>query len=399
MSLSLPWGRPRPPVGAGRNRRLPLVAGFLVLTVAPVVSLGALGLRTMQTAGSNAPGDLLPLLMATVIGVTVLLIVAAALVARSLRRRDLAEAEVKRSAERFESVIQSVGHALLLIDAYGVIEEANVMAAQLLAKGGERLRGHRLGEWVLPNDRESLARHLAECTAPGRCRVDGSESCEMLLSLPNGSTSAVAFTLSQAGHGERPPIVCVLRDVSAEHKTRRVLQKAALTDPLTGLANRRCFEDRLEHALEIAARQSQPCSLMSMDMDGFKQVNDDLGHQAGDALLVAVSQRLRSALRQSDTIARLGGDEFAVIALDVDTAGASVLASKVMAAMAAPVEVGGTMVTPRLSIGIASFPQHAADPTALVAASDRALYAAKRDGRGRVSTAGAPALVPAPATG
>ncbi|MFI5266758.1 MAG: GAF domain-containing protein [Chloroflexota bacterium] len=161
------------------------------------------------------------------------------------------------------------------------------------------------------------------------------------------------------------------------------LAQQALYDELTELPNRRLFQDRLEQAILGARRDGRPIALLLMDLDRFKEVNDTLGHQAGDVLLREIAFRLRSALRTSDTVARLGGDEFAVVLTSMrDSASASVAASKLLAALAEPIALRGQPLQVAGSIGIALSPEHGDDPETLLRHADVAMYVAKRTGGG-----------------
>jgi len=161
------------------------------------------------------------------------------------------------------------------------------------------------------------------------------------------------------------------------------LAQQALYDELTELPNRRLFQDRLEQAMLVAQRTGHPIALLLMDLDRFKEVNDTLGHQAGDVLLRDISQRLRRSLRSSDTVARLGGDEFAVVLTSMhEPAGAAVAANKLLAAIGEPAVIKGQPIHASASIGIAFYPEHGQDPETLLRHADVAMYVAKRTGGG-----------------
>jgi diguanylate cyclase (GGDEF)-like protein len=155
-------------------------------------------------------------------------------------------------------------------------------------------------------------------------------------------------------------------------------------DPLTDLPNRWLFNDRLDQALRRGQRQGEMVALHYFDLDDFKAVNDSFGHLAGDRLLVAVAQRLRTCVRDSDTLARIGGDEFAVVQSGVsDRTGAALLAERMLAALGAPLVIDGHALRVSASIGIALYPDHAASPEQLHQAADQALYRAKAAGPAR----------------
>jgi len=156
------------------------------------------------------------------------------------------------------------------------------------------------------------------------------------------------------------------------------MQALAMTDALTGLPNRTLLHDRLRHALAAAQRERTPLALLLMDLDRFKEVNDTLGHHYGDILLRQVGDRVRTALRASDTIARLGGDEFAMILPATDADGAATVSGSILSALEPPVIVDGHALDIRASIGVAVFPRHGDDAPALLRRADVAMYMAKR---------------------
>lgn len=155
-------------------------------------------------------------------------------------------------------------------------------------------------------------------------------------------------------------------------------------DPLTDLPNRWLFNDRLDQALRRAQRQGEVVALHYFDLDEFKAVNDSFGHLTGDRLLVAVAQRLRTCVRDSDTLARIGGDEFAIVQSGVsDRAGAVLLAERMLAALGTPLAIDGHTLHVSASIGIALYPDHGDVPEQLHYAADQALYRAKAAGPAR----------------
>ncbi|HYE52612.1 MAG TPA: diguanylate cyclase [Azospirillaceae bacterium] len=181
-----------------------------------------------------------------------------------------------------------------------------------------------------------------------------------------------------------------------EQRTRELteshlrLERIAFEDPLTGLPNRRMFNDAFARLLAAAARRGEPLGLVLVDVDRFKQVNDTYGHDAGDALLVEVARRLQAAMRGTDIVARLGGDEFAVLLPDVGE-GADAIGSRLMAATVGPVVLPGGTVRMGFSVGIAVYPADADGTETLYKAADVALYQAKQAGRGTWRRAGEPA--------
>lgn len=165
-------------------------------------------------------------------------------------------------------------------------------------------------------------------------------------------------------------------------RNRQQLEHLARFDHLTGLANRTMFRDRLDHAVASAGRSGEHVALMFVDLDKFKDVNDQLGHDAGDRLLVEIGRRLQGVARRTDTVARIGGDEFTVLLEHLDSPdGAATAAQKILDALSAPIELGGRHVVVSGSIGIAMYPDDARTVDELLRHADTAMYEAKASGK------------------
>lgn len=163
------------------------------------------------------------------------------------------------------------------------------------------------------------------------------------------------------------------------------LQQTLMFDDLTGLPNRRLLIDRLSHSLAKGWRENRKVALLYVDLDGFKLVNDGLGHNVGDALLGQVAQRMKARFRQSDTLARIGGDEFTLLLENIQSAeDADTVARGALELMRAPFEVDGHSIRMTASIGISLFPDHAQEGGQLLRQADCAMFAAKRNGKNRV---------------
>lgn len=227
-----------------------------------------------------------------------------------------------------------------------------------------------------------------------------------------GAALAQSLTGAQLGRGEELVVALVISMVMARQymtvqenvrlaaslaSREAELRHLAFRDPLTGLANRALFIDRLDHAMALHARDLRPVSLVFIDLDGFKLINDTLGHAAGDDLLVRVAERLTGALRGGDTVARLGGDEFAVLLED----GGDVAdgATRIGAALSTPFVVGGVTLPVSASVGVCALNPSDAPVSAdeLLARADAAMYAAKRAGGGRVARHPNGSAIPVPA--
>ncbi|OHC68922.1 MAG: hypothetical protein A2045_17590 [Rhodocyclales bacterium GWA2_65_20] len=177
--------------------------------------------------------------------------------------------------------------------------------------------------------------------------------------------------------------VGVFNDITELRRKDEHIRHLAFHDPLTGLPNRALLRDRLEHSIAFAGREKHRLGLMFIDLDGFKAVNDSLGHDVGDSLLKEVADRLNQCVRQSDTVARIGGDEFVILLEHAhDLADYASLARKAIAALLQPVKVDGQTIQIGASIGIACFPDDGGNFRELMQSADDAMYEAKSAGRG-----------------
>ncbi|NBJ12582.1 bifunctional diguanylate cyclase/phosphodiesterase [Microvirga arsenatis] len=233
-------------------------------------------------------------------------------------------------------------------------------------------------ERVHPEDR-GLRQHFAQ-----QAKAQGSYASEFRYILPSGK---VIWLGSRAELASPNRLVGVTFDITERRVAEEEIWRTANHDSLTGLPNRGLFHQRLEQALADAKRQQSRVNLLLIDLDDFKDVNDTLGHDAGDALLKETAARLSAMIRSCDTVARLGGDEFAILVLDPYTLqDAADLAGRLVARLREPFTYKKRVVSSRASIGVAAFPEHHFEPAELMKNADIALYRAKAQGRNRVLT-------------
>lgn len=206
----------------------------------------------------------------------------------------------------------------------------------------------------------------------------------------DGSHFAERITIAMVPDADGRPhhYIAVFADITRASEQRRLLEQRSNFDPLTGLPNRLLLQERLTRAL--GRGEQAPVALAFIDLDGFKAVNDQLGHFAGDQLLVTMAQRLQGALRDSDTLARFGGDEFVAVLPDVqDHAMLAARIDRLMAAARAPILIEQQQLRLSASIGVALSPRDGSDPEQLIRKADEAMYRAKRSGRNCVCASGA----------
>ena len=203
----------------------------------------------------------------------------------------------------------------------------------------------------------------------------------------NGDVFPALLTISAVcdDHGLVRQYVALLLDITEIKDNEYKLQRMAHYDPLTQLPNRSLLSDRLQQAMALATRNSQRIAVCYLDIDGFKSVNDNYGHDVGDQLLITLAERLRQALRASDTLARIGGDEFVAVLADCpDGASSASTFGRLIQTACLPIQIGDVEIKVSASLGIAFFPQDAlANADQLLRQADQAMYQAKSSGKNR----------------
>jgi diguanylate cyclase (GGDEF)-like protein/PAS domain S-box-containing protein len=353
--------------------------GLGLLPYASVVALYGFLLASAGSAwGTRAAGVLL-----SAVTVTALVLARQYVATRELVRlqRERGARDAVRATEaRFRSFVQHSSDVIVLLDVEGTIRYVSPSVTRALGHEPDALLGRPLVSLVHDDDLEVAGSAVAKAVAsagfsgPAVVRV-GSARGEWR-TMECVATNLVA---DPAVGG----IVVNARDVTERATLQEQLLHQAYHDPLTGLANRALFRDRVAQALARLGRRRQSVSVLFLDLDDFKTVNDSLGHAAGDRLLSAVAERLLNATRGCDTVARLGGDEFAVLIehglADED---ALVVADRIARALRAPVALDATELVAGVSIGLArARPQDG--PEELLRNADVAMYRAKTAGKGR----------------
>ncbi|HWE38256.1 MAG TPA: sensor domain-containing diguanylate cyclase [Isosphaeraceae bacterium] len=281
-------------------------------------------------------------------------------VARDVSERKRAEEALSESERRYRLLFECNPHPMWVVDAEtGSFLDSNLAAIRCYGYSREELAAMTLDEIVVDVE-PGEARHR---------RKDGTIIDVEIVSHP----------LQLRGRSAR---LFLATDVTERRRAERQLVYQARHDPLTGLLNRAAFHDRLGLLADSARGSGAPLALLVIDLDGFKAVNDNLGHHGGDLVLRDVARRFRGGLREPVDLGRLGGDEFAALLPGCDTSGAVPAAARLLEALREPFRIEGREAAVGASIGIATFPVHGDDPDRLLRRADAAMYAAKRSGGG-----------------
>ncbi|HET9795394.1 MAG TPA: diguanylate cyclase [Thermoanaerobaculia bacterium] len=298
-----------------------------------------------------------------------------------LERKREVDRQLREQETRFRALIEHSSDAIALLSADGEVLYASPSTARVLGRRGRGLVGGRWLDQMHPDDAAAAADFFAAVLADRgrpatietrlRARRKGERWIEMTMTNLLGEPSVGA-------------VVVNYRDVTERRRAIDELEYRAFHDELTGLPNRALFLDRLTQAIALARRDGRKLAVMFIDLDRLKGVNDTLGHSAGDAVIRAVTERLRGCVREADTLARVGGDEFTLLIPEItDEADAVTVAAKTLASVAEPFPIRGREVAITTSIGIGFYPRDGGDPESLMACADRALYRAKETGRNR----------------
>jgi len=295
---------------------------------------------------------------------------------RDSTERRSAEAALRMSEQRNRSIVETAADAIISVDPYGMIQSFNRSAEVIFATRAVDAIGEYYGRF-LPEDSLEIVRSALEYGGV-------SPQIDTIATRASGERFAAQVAVSDVLVGETHFYTAVVRDISAQRAMEQALRIAAAFDELTGLPNRRTLLDRAEDAIEQARRTDDVVGMVFVDLDRFKLVNDGLGHDAGDQLLVCVADRIAHAVRSKDVVARLGSDEFVVLcpsASDLDAIKA--VALRIVEALTGAFLISGDEVFIGASIGI-SVSTGEESPIELLRFADTAMYRAKADASSQV---------------
>ncbi|MBP6941163.1 MAG: diguanylate cyclase [Syntrophorhabdaceae bacterium] len=299
---------------------------------------------------------------------------------RAMERIHRTEKRLRESEERYRIAIEcsNDGVAIIKNDCYRYVNQRFVKMFGF-ADAGE-VTGEHVNCIAHPDDREKMAGEIGDWERA----LQEPRLYEFKGVRKDGAVLYIEASITHMTYDGELVVLALLRDVTERKQAEETIRELAYYDALTGLPNRILLHDRLTVALSQAQRTGRNLAVMMLDLDKFKEVNDTLGHAAGDILLKAVADRLTCALRKHDTVSRLGGDEFIIVIPEViNKDDLSMLARKILDVVRAPLAIDEHNVAVGSSIGIALYPDDGTDIETLMQRADAAMYAAKQSGRNR----------------
>ncbi|MBB5869640.1 diguanylate cyclase (GGDEF)-like protein/PAS domain S-box-containing protein [Allocatelliglobosispora scoriae] len=307
---------------------------------------------------------------------------AALVVVRDITGRRAAEKAVRDAEHRLQAAFRQAPTAMLIVDRHGTVIAANPALGRLIGRDHDELLGQACWQIVAAADRDVVRERWTSLIADDAQTHDGEFRYQR-------ADSSIGWVYARAASlGDDHAYVIHLTDVTASTLARQHLARRATRDSLTGLPNRSVILDRLHGHSAVSP---QPVALLFLDLDGFKQINDQHGHHVGDAVLTIIGRRLQSVVADTDIVGRLGGDEFAVIITGSESAArADAVAERIQAVIAEPILVSGMSLRIGVSIGVAHSTTES-HPAQLLSSADAAMYRAK------AATARQPTTDPAPA--
>jgi diguanylate cyclase (GGDEF)-like protein/PAS domain S-box-containing protein len=308
-------------------------------------------------------------------------------VSLAVQGASLAEDLHRRQSEaRFRSLVAHSSDLITVLDAHGRVTYQSPSVERILGYRADQIEGREFAELLGESDRPRLHQIIA---GVGEAYVGGGTETHIIeCTLRHRDGTWLQFEVQHTDLLQDEHVRGIVlngRDVSERKAFEDQLAHQAFHDPVTNLANRALFADRVQHSIMRTLRGGPAIGVMFIDLDDFKTVNDSLGHAAGDVVLQEVARRLQSAVRPADTVARFGGDEFAVLLDGInDSADAADVAGRILRALELQFDLEGTQVYPRASVGIclADHDLESADAEELLRNADVAMYMAKRDSKG-----------------
>jgi diguanylate cyclase (GGDEF)-like protein/PAS domain S-box-containing protein len=305
------------------------------------------------------------------------------IIGRDVTARTLAEESLLRVQQRLELHLQQLPVAVISWDIEGRVTEWNPAAERMFGYTRDEVIGKPATSLIEAGgeEPEALAFALVDDDTGEPFRVTSENRTK------SGATVICQWSVvpMHDAAGAMTGVITIAENVSERERSRR-LEEVAYKDPITGMPNRRLFDDRLATAVEETRRKSDSFAVLYVDLDDFKSINDRHGHHVGDAVLSAVGLRLRVCVRDTDVVARLGGDEFGVLLSSLDSVGyAEEVAERILDSLRRPLQALDMTFEAAASIGISTFPDDGPDAATLLRKADAAMYRAKQKGKSTYS--------------
>jgi diguanylate cyclase (GGDEF)-like protein/PAS domain S-box-containing protein len=290
--------------------------------------------------------------------------------------------DLEKSQNQLQSIISNVMDGIITINESGEVQGFNPAAELIFGYSQQEIVGKNVSMLMPEPDRSAHGDYLKRYLHTGEGKILGVRGREVTAIRKNGEAFPMELSASEMMLGGSRYFIGIVRDITERKQAEQKIAHLAHFDYLTDLPNRAYLLNVLNHSIALSKRDKLRMAVLFVDLDGFKRVNDTLGHEAGDLLLQGVSRRLKETVRDADTVARVGGDEFILVLDDVGSEeNATQVAGKLIAAMSKPFDLRGQAGRVGASIGIAIFPDDADSAVDLFKYADKAMYLAKQSGK------------------
>lgn len=294
----------------------------------------------------------------------------------------LVKGELEKSHYQLQSIIRNVMDGIIMINEHGEIQGFNPAAEKIFGYSQSEAMGKNLKMLMPEPNRGMHDGYLKRYLETGHSKILGVRGREVVAARKNGEEFPMEMSVSEMVLGGHRYFIGITRDITDRKRAEKKIAHLAHYDYLTDLPNRALFVDVLNHSIALAKRNKRKVAVLFLDLDGFKNINDALGHDAGDLLLKDVAIRFKATIRASDSVARVGGDEFVFVLDNIESdENAALVAKKILIALAEPFNLKGQEYRVGGSIGVAMYPVGSKDPEKLIQQADEAMYLAKQCGK------------------
>ena len=292
------------------------------------------------------------------------------------------KSELEKSQNQLQAIIQNALDGIITTDESGNILGLNPVAEQIFGYSMQDISGQNLTRLLPESGQSGQGSYIDRYIQSTEATKAGARGREVIAIRKNGEEFPIELSASEMQLGGQRYFIGIVRDITERKQAEDKIEHLAHYDFLTNLPNRAFFLDNLNHCVAIAKRNSNKMAVLFLDLDGFKKINDTLGHDIGDLLLRETAMRLKANIRESDTVSRVGGDEFILLLNDIGSIeNAGGMADKIIASLSVPYDLRGQRCNIGGSIGIAVFPNDSTAPETLIKYADNAMYFAKHSGK------------------